>query len=112
MISRASRSASSLVRPRPSSRNVRVSVARDNGSACVLVADDGVGGADPADGSGLRGLADELLVNEGYLLTKNRSGHFVNPEIVAGRVGSLRPPRGTVPSAQWAPRLRTFWLSH
>ena len=32
-------------------------------------------------------LAYELLVNEGYLLTKSRSGHFVNPEIVAGRAG-------------------------
>lgn len=30
-------------------------------------------------------LAYELLVNEGYLETKNRSGHYVNPEIVAGR---------------------------
>ena len=39
-------------------------------------------------------LAYELLVNEGYLLTKSRSGHFVNPEIVAGRVGLPRPPAG------------------
>ena len=32
-------------------------------------------------------LAYELLVNEGYLLTRSRSGHYVNPEIVAGRAG-------------------------
>jgi GntR family transcriptional regulator / MocR family aminotransferase len=30
-------------------------------------------------------LAYELLVNEGYLETKSRSGHYVNPEILAGR---------------------------
>ena len=31
-------------------------------------------------------IAYELLVDEGYLVTRNRSGHFVNPEIVAARV--------------------------
>ena len=30
-------------------------------------------------------LAYELLVQEGYLLTRSRSGHFVNPEILAAR---------------------------
>jgi GntR family transcriptional regulator/MocR family aminotransferase len=30
-------------------------------------------------------LAYELLVNEGYLQTKSRSGHYVNPEILSGR---------------------------
>jgi len=53
-------------------------------------------------------LAYELLVNEGYLLTKSRSGHYVNPEIVAGRA---RLPHPTAvgkppPAAAWAPRLR------
>jgi GntR family transcriptional regulator/MocR family aminotransferase len=53
-------------------------------------------------------LAYELLVNEGYLLTKSRSGHFVNPEIVAGRAGAPEAASGTgVPaSAAWAPRFR------
>ena len=52
-------------------------------------------------------LAYELLVNEGYLLTKSRSGHFVNPEIVAGRVGLPRPPAGRAPApARWTPRFR------
>ena len=53
-------------------------------------------------------LAYELLVNEGYLLTKSRSGHFVNPEIVAGRARAPEPASGTgVPaSAAWAPRFR------
>jgi signal transduction histidine kinase len=33
----------------------------------VLVADDGVGGADPARGSGLRGLADRVAALDGRL---------------------------------------------
>jgi GntR family transcriptional regulator/MocR family aminotransferase len=53
-------------------------------------------------------LAYELLVNEGYLLTKSRSGHFVNPEIVAGRVGAPRPPSDgrAPPPALWSARFR------
>ena len=53
-------------------------------------------------------LAYELLVNEGYLLTKSRSGHYVNPEIVAGRAGLPRAPSvGNVPTpAAWLPRCR------
>jgi GntR family transcriptional regulator/MocR family aminotransferase len=51
-------------------------------------------------------LAYELLVNEGYLLTKSRSGHFVNPEIVAGRAGRPRAPTAATPVAQWPARLR------
>src|SRR5439155_20305770 len=38
----------------------RVSVRRKGGQAVVEVEDDGVGGADPAAGSGLRGLADRV----------------------------------------------------
>jgi GntR family transcriptional regulator/MocR family aminotransferase len=53
-------------------------------------------------------LAYELLVNEGYLLTKSRSGHFVNPEIVAGRAGLPSSPRGNVAPepARWSHRYR------
>ncbi|MDE2002653.1 MAG: PLP-dependent aminotransferase family protein [Betaproteobacteria bacterium] len=52
-------------------------------------------------------MAYELLVDEGYLLTRSRSGHYVNPEILAGRAGAPRPPRpgGETPAA-WGPRLR------
>jgi signal transduction histidine kinase len=44
-----------------------VSVRRSNGHATVTVADDGVGGADPALGSGLRGLADRVAALDGRL---------------------------------------------
>jgi signal transduction histidine kinase len=44
-----------------------VSVARSNGSATVTVADDGVGGADPGIGSGLRGLAARVEALNGRL---------------------------------------------
>jgi signal transduction histidine kinase len=47
--------------------NVTVSVRRSNGRATVTVADDGVGGADPALGTGLRGLADRLEALDGRL---------------------------------------------
>ena len=40
--------------------SVTVAVSRSDGRVLVPVADDGVGGADPARGSGLRGLADRL----------------------------------------------------
>jgi signal transduction histidine kinase len=44
-----------------------VSVVRRNGSAVVEVRDDGVGGADPASGTGLTGLADRLSALDGRL---------------------------------------------
>ncbi len=46
---------------------VRVSVTRDNGCAVVQVDDDGVGGADPSRGSGLRGLVDRVEALDGRL---------------------------------------------
>ena len=46
---------------------VTVSVRRSNGSATVVVTDDGVGGADPALGTGLRGLADRIEALDGRL---------------------------------------------
>jgi signal transduction histidine kinase len=46
---------------------VEVKVERRNGYAVVEVADDGVGGADPVRGSGLRGLADRVASLSGKL---------------------------------------------
>ncbi len=44
-----------------------VTIARSNGAATVTVSDDGVGGADPAVGSGLRGLAARVEALNGHL---------------------------------------------
>ena len=55
---------------------VVVRVERLNGVARVEVADDGVGGADPARGSGLRGLADRVEALGGRLgVESGRRGH-------------------------------------
>ena len=53
---------------------VRVSVSRENGHARVEVADDGRGGADPAGGSGLRGLADRVEALDGWLEVESVPG--------------------------------------
>jgi signal transduction histidine kinase len=52
-----------------------VQVDRDNGRVVVEVADDGIGGADPGRGTGLRGLADRLAVLEGRLEVESAQGH-------------------------------------
>jgi len=52
-----------------------VSVRRVNGSATVTVADDGIGGADPSGGSGLRGLADRVAALDGHLAVESTAGH-------------------------------------
>jgi signal transduction histidine kinase len=52
-----------------------VHVERDNGRVVVEVTDDGVGGADPGRGTGLRGLADRLAVVEGRLEVDSEQGH-------------------------------------
>jgi signal transduction histidine kinase len=44
-----------------------VSVARADGDAVIEIRDDGVGGADPRGGSGLRGLSERVAALEGEL---------------------------------------------
>jgi signal transduction histidine kinase len=51
-----------------------VAVQRANGRVTVEVADDGVGGADAANGSGLRGLADRLAALDGTLAIESPAG--------------------------------------
>jgi signal transduction histidine kinase len=51
-----------------------VRVGRRDGFAVVEVRDDGVGGADPAAGSGLRGLADRLAALDGRLEVQSPPG--------------------------------------
>ena len=51
-----------------------VAVQQVNGSVMVEVADDGVGGADAAHGSGLRGLQDRLAALDGTLWLESPAG--------------------------------------
>ena len=53
---------------------VRVRVVAGDGSVIVEVTDDGVGGADPAGGSGLRGLADRVEALGGSLEVLSPAG--------------------------------------
>ena len=46
---------------------VTVSIRRSNGAATIVVTDDGIGGANPAVGTGLRGLADRVEALDGHL---------------------------------------------
>jgi signal transduction histidine kinase len=72
--------------------NVSVSIRRSNGRAVVQVADDGVGGADPGHGSGLRGLADRLEALDGRL-------HVESPPDRGTRIEAEIPLRGGQPVA-------------
>jgi signal transduction histidine kinase len=51
-----------------------ISVTHPDGRLIVEVADDGVGGADPVKGSGLRGLADRVAALDGTLTVESPVG--------------------------------------
>jgi signal transduction histidine kinase len=51
-----------------------VELARDGDRLVVTIADDGIGGADPAAGSGLRGLADRVAALDGRLEVSSPPG--------------------------------------
>jgi PAS domain S-box-containing protein len=54
--------------------SARVAVMRVDGALSVEVSDDGVGGADPNGGSGLRGLADRVAALDGTLSVESPPG--------------------------------------
>jgi signal transduction histidine kinase len=54
---------------------VRIEVHRDAGRLVVEIVDDGVGGADPGRGSGLRGLADRVEALGGRLSVHSPAGN-------------------------------------
>jgi signal transduction histidine kinase len=54
--------------------HAEVEVGRSNGTLVVEVRDDGVGGADPGRGSGLRGLADRVASVDGRLVVTSNAG--------------------------------------
>ncbi|HSF61531.1 MAG TPA: PAS domain S-box protein [Gaiellaceae bacterium] len=51
-----------------------VEVTREDGRVVIQVTDDGTGGADPARGSGLRGLADRVAALDGVLSVESAVG--------------------------------------
>jgi signal transduction histidine kinase len=51
-----------------------VNVTREDGQVLVEVSDDGIGGADPTTGSGLRGLHDRVSALDGGLVVDSRPG--------------------------------------
>jgi signal transduction histidine kinase len=53
----------------------KVNVQRFDGEVIVEVSDDGVGGADPSRGSGLRGMLDRVSALEGHLDVDSERGH-------------------------------------
>ena len=57
-----------------SASRARVELARDDGLLVVEVSDDGVGGADPGKGSGLRGLTDRVEALGGRLHISSEPG--------------------------------------
>ncbi len=54
--------------------SAEVRITQSNGSVTVEVSDDGVGGADPEHGSGLRGLADRVASLDGSLEVDSSTG--------------------------------------
>jgi signal transduction histidine kinase len=65
---------------------IQVSITRRDGNAVVDIDDNGVGGADPAGGSGLRGLADRIQALDGTFRIDSPSsgGTHIHAEIPCG----------------------------
>jgi signal transduction histidine kinase len=74
--------------------SVAVDLVRRNRRLIVEITDDGVGGADPAGGSGLHGLADRLEALDGRLQVTSPAGQgtTVRAELPCGPA-SLAPPQ-------------------
>jgi hypothetical protein len=86
--------------------SAHVAVSRDGDRVLVEVCDDGVGGADPAAGSGLRGLADRVAALDGRLEVRSPpgAGTTVRAVIPSAQERTARPPRETRLGARAAPR--------
>jgi signal transduction histidine kinase len=66
-------------------KHATVRIMRSDGKATIEVSDDGVGGADPLGGTGLRGLADRVEALDGTLAVQsNGAGTCVSAVIPCG----------------------------
>jgi signal transduction histidine kinase len=77
-----------------SASRVAVSVTIRNDALAVVVKDDGAGGADPARGSGLRGLGDRIAVLGGTFSVESVRGRGtrLTAEIPIGREANELEP--------------------
>ena len=81
-------------------QTVLVRVAYEAGTLTVDVIDDGIGGADPARGSGLRGLNDRIAAVDGSLVIDSRagSGTRLRASIPADSLGPRMSPGVAIPA--------------
>ena len=81
-------------------QTVSVRVAWAAGTLTVDVIDDGIGGADPARGSGLRGLSDRIAAVDGSLVIDSRagSGTRLRARIPAESFGPRMSPGAAIPA--------------
>jgi signal transduction histidine kinase len=79
--------------------HIHVGVRVEEGAATVEVFDDGVGGADPSAGSGLRGLADRVNALGGRLDIQSPAGEGTRVRARIG-LGAAEAPCGRAPAAR------------
>jgi signal transduction histidine kinase len=71
--------------------SAQVSVVRSDGGLVVTVSDDGVGGADPSNGTGLSGLIDRIAVLDGTLCVDSPVGRGTTIRVEIGALGNGPP---------------------
>ena len=76
-----------------------VEITRAGDAVVVRVADDGVGGADPASGSGLRGLQDRVAALGGRLGVRSPAGEGTTVEATIPSAAAAQPARRNVSTA-------------
>jgi signal transduction histidine kinase len=81
--------------------HARVAVTRNGDRVVVEVADDGIGGADPAKGTGLRGLVDRVAALDGRFEVDSPPGRgtTVRAVIPCARDASSHPPLSGLPAS-------------
>jgi signal transduction histidine kinase len=76
-------------------QSARVRITADDGELVVEVSDDGVGGADPAGGTGLRGLMDRVQILGGSLTVDSPPGGGTRVTATLANDGEAAAPSGS-----------------